>query len=124
MKVNLKYVLDAVNSLVKASPAFPYMREKDRVDGRFEYVVDGVDDYVSLQFDRKSWGAEVNLGINFRRNKIEITWSSAGRSPVQAVTAIALYSEVTTLAASIQAVLESYEYEDAPWQKKAQPEAS
>lgn len=124
MKTSLKHVVDSINSLVKASTAFPYLREKDRVDNRFEFVTDGVDEYVSLQFDRKSWGSEVNLSLNFRRNKVEITWSSTGRSPALAMAAIALYSEVTTLAASIQAVLESYEYEDAPWQKKAQPEAS
>lgn len=124
MKASLKYVVDTVNSLVKASTAFPYLREKGRVDERFNFVVEGGDEYVSLQFDRKSWGSEVNLSLNFRRNQIEVTWSSTGRTPVQAMAAIALYSEVTTLAASIQAVLEDYEYEDAPWQKKAQPEAS
>ncbi len=83
---------------------------------------DGVSgDYLNVSFER-GWAIGCSLSINMthsdsetdkkagmrrelRAAQVEVSWSSTGRSAASARAAIALYSEITDLAAEIESVL-------------------
>ena len=63
------------------------------------------------------WASECNISIDFDELKVRISWSSTGRTPLQAIAAISMYQQVTEYAAKIQAIMDelrdSKEYAEA-----------
>jgi hypothetical protein len=76
-------------------------------------------DHLAIEWDR-AWGANCSLSISLHhasleqeetrivhhvRASVELSWSSTGRSPAEAVAAIALYRQVAELACLLESVL-------------------
>lgn len=76
----------------------------------------------TAKFER-TWGAECNISVDFKIQvgetmkvdgekynvmtpKVRVTWPSTSHDPLEALVALALFKEVTAVAAEIQVVLE------------------
>jgi hypothetical protein len=83
-------------------------------------------DYLNIAWER-SWGVGCDLSISIRhgglereetrvvlhkRAEVQVSWSSTGRGPAEAMAAIALYTQVAQLACLVQAVLDRLDIAD------------
>ena len=75
--------------------------------------------YINIEWER-SWGVGASLSVGFRHGRLEqeetriiyhkrgdlsVGWSSTGRTPTEAMAAIALYTQVAQLACLLESVL-------------------
>jgi hypothetical protein len=108
----------AVNVIRAHLPLIPGAKDGGYLEQTLQQAPDR--DYLNIAFER-SWGVGCDISVSIRhsglereetrmvlhkRASVEVSWSSTGRGPAEAMAAIALYTQVAQLACLVQAVLD------------------